>query len=71
VEGILLVQALRVQAITIHGDGQQTRSFCTVDGQVHMIATGRQNSGPIHHGNSGAITIKPLAEEVNRLSGSS
>jgi len=70
-----IVQALQGQDITIYGDGQQTRSFCyiddLVDGLVRMMATERQVTGPINLGNPGEFTIKQLAEEVIRLSGSS
>ena len=69
-----IVQALRGQPLTIYGDGSHTRSFCYVDdlldGMIRMMD--QTNSiGPINLGNPQELTIKSLAEEVLRSTGSS
>lgn len=65
-------QALRGEPITIHGDGAQTRSFCFVsdliEGLVRLAAS--DVSGPVNLGNPQEITIRQIAEEVLRLTGS-
>jgi UDP-glucuronate decarboxylase len=69
----LIVQALEGKALTIYGDGSQTRSFCFVDdlirGIVALIDSNEQ--GPMNLGNPGEFTIKELAELVIELTGSS
>jgi len=68
-----IVQALRGQPITIYGDGAQTRSFCYVDdlidGMVRMMEQTKA-IGPVNIGNPAEFTIKSLAEQVIRLTGS-
>ena len=67
-----ICQALRGEAITIYGDGQQTRSFCYVDDLVDaMVRMMEQDDsiGPINIGNPGEFTIKELAEKVIELVG--
>jgi len=69
-----IMQALRGEAITIYGDGQQTRSFCYVsdliDGLIRLMATPDEVTGPINIGNPGEFTIKELAETILELTGS-
>jgi len=69
-----IVQALQGQAITLYGDGQQTRSFCYADdlieGFLRLMATGPEVTGPINLGNPGEFTIRQLAELVIELTGS-
>jgi UDP-glucuronate decarboxylase len=69
-----VVQALKGEAITLYGDGQQTRSFCFVDdlveGFLRLMATGDEVTGPINLGNPGEFTMKQLAETVLDLTGS-
>jgi len=69
-----IVQALRGEAITIYGDGKQTRSFCYVDDLIgaiiHFMDTDHGNTGPINLGNPNEITILELAETVIDLTGS-
>jgi UDP-glucuronate decarboxylase len=69
-----IVQALRGEPLTLHGDGGQTRSFCYVDdlieGFVRMMASPDQVTGPINLGNPGEFTIRELAEKVLALTGS-
>ncbi|MDE2330196.1 MAG: SDR family oxidoreductase [Bradyrhizobium sp.] len=69
-----IVQALRNEAITLYGDGSQTRSFCYVDdlieAMIRMMATGPNECGPINIGNPGEFSIRELAEIVIDLTGS-
>jgi UDP-glucuronate decarboxylase len=70
-----IVQALQNKPITIFGDGSQTRSFCYVDDLIEafirFMATEDDFVGPVNTGNPGEFTIKELAEEIVRLTGSS
>lgn len=70
-----IMQALENKPITIYGNGQQTRSFCYVDdlisGFIKLMDTHESVTGPINLGNPKEFTIKQLAEEVIRLTGSS
>jgi UDP-glucuronate decarboxylase len=67
-----IVQALQGEAITIYGEGNQTRSFCFVDDLVDGFLTimRSDNIGPINLGNPHEITIRELAERIIRLTGS-
>jgi UDP-glucuronate decarboxylase len=69
-----IVQALKGEAITIYGDGQQTRSFCYVDdlinAMVAMMATEPGFPGPVNIGNPGEFTMMQLAEKVLQLTAS-
>jgi UDP-glucuronate decarboxylase len=69
-----IVQALKGDAITIYGDGRQTRSFCYVDdlieGFVRLMATPAEITGPMNLGNPREFTIRELAEKVIALTGS-
>jgi UDP-glucuronate decarboxylase len=70
-----IVQALENRAITIYGDGQQTRSFCyvddLVDGLVKLMNADESLTGPINLGNPHEFTILELAQKVIDLTGSS
>jgi len=70
-----VVQALKGEAITLYGDGSQSRSFCYVDDLieafVHLMATPDDITGPMNLGNPVEFTIRELAEEVIDLTGSS
>ncbi len=66
-------QAISGKEITIYGDGTQTRSFCFVSDMVDgFIAAMEKNdfTGPVNLGNPRETSIKELAEEVIRLTGS-
>ncbi len=67
-----IVQALKGEAITIYGDGSQTRSFCYVDdlieAMVRMMNTSQDITGPINIGNPTEHTMLELAEMVLRIS---
>jgi len=66
-------QALKNQPITIFGDGSQTRSFCFVDdlveGIYRLLMSDQHN--PVNIGNPNEMTVKQLAEEIVRITGSS
>ncbi len=70
-----IMQALQNQAITIYGDGQQSRSFCYVDDLievfVRLMASPDDFTGPVNTGNPIEFTIKELAEKIIDLIGSS
>jgi len=69
-----IMQALRGEAITLYGDGSQTRSFCYVDdlitGLVSLMETGPEVTGPINIGNPAEFTIRELAELCREKTGS-
>lgn len=69
-----IVQALKDDAITVYGDGSQTRSFCYVnemiDGLVRLMDSSDDFTGPVNLGNPGEFTINELAEIVIHLTGS-
>lgn len=69
-----IVQALSGEAITIYGDGSQTRSFCyvddLVDGIIRLMDTETDVTGPINLGNPSEFTIRELAEQVLAATGS-
>ena len=60
--------ALKNEALTIYGDGTQSRVFCHVDDAVKAIATIAGTDATIGEvfnvGGTGEVTIKELAEEV-------
>jgi UDP-glucuronate decarboxylase len=69
-----VVQALRGEALTIYGEGSQTRSFCYVDdlieGFVRLMASDDTVTGPVNLGNPDEFTIRELADLVTEISGS-
>jgi UDP-glucuronate decarboxylase len=69
-----IVQALTGEPLTIHGDGEQTRSFCYVDdlieALVRLMATPDAVTGPINLGNPGEFTVAELARLILDLTGS-
>jgi len=68
-----IVQALRGDAITIYGNGSQTRSFCFIDdlinGFICLMDAPDHVIGPINLGNPREFTIKQLAELVIKITG--
>ncbi len=68
----LVVQALRGDPITLHGDGSQTRSFCHVADEIVGLAAVLDGdlTGPINVGNPNEFTIRELAELVIELTDS-
>ncbi len=69
-----IVQALRGDAITIYGEGQQTRSFCYCDDLISgflKLMNQEEIIGPVNMGNPGEFTILELAQKVIAQTGSS
>ena len=68
-----IVQAIKGEAITIYGDGKQTRSFCYVDdlidAMIRTMNTGDDFTGPMNIGNPDELTMLELAEQIVRLIG--
>ena len=66
-------QALLNQPLTLHGDGQQTRSFCHISDEVRgLIALLNSDYNlPVNIGNPEEFTIRELAEIVINLTSSS
>ena len=69
----MVVQALRGEPITLHGDGSQTRSFCHVADEIRGLAAvlDGQLIGPVNVGNPDEFTIRRLAEVIIELTKSS
>jgi nucleoside-diphosphate-sugar epimerase len=69
----LVVQALRGDPITLHGDGSQTRSFCHVSDEIIGLTAVLDGylPGPVNVGNPNEFTIRQLAELVVELTDSS
>ena len=69
-----IVQALKGEAITIYGDGKQTRSFCYVDdlieGMIRLMQSRDGFTGPVNIGNPGEFTMLELAQKVIAITGS-
>ena len=69
-----IVQALTGEPLTVYGDGLQTRSFCFVDDLVeglNRFMESASGAGPVNIGNPVEFTVRELAEQVIRLTGSS
>ena len=68
-----IVQALRGEALTVYGEGRQTRSFCYVDdlveGMVRMMDCA-DFTGPVNLGNPCETSIREFAERILTLTGS-
>ena len=69
-----IVQALKNEAITIYGEGAQTRSFCYVDDMIEafvaFMSSAPELTGPVNLGNPNEITVAELAEKILELTGS-
>jgi len=68
-----IAQALRGEAITIYGEGKQTRSFCYVSDLIDGLTSlffAESIYQPINIGNPKPITMLELASEVVRLTNS-
>jgi dTDP-glucose 4,6-dehydratase len=68
-----IVQALQGEPLTVYGDGGQSRSFCYVDDLIDGIVRlfERGTAEPTNIGNPVEFTVRQLAEEVLRQTGSS
>ena len=66
--------ALKNEPLTIYGDGTQSRVFCHVDDAVAAIAKMAATDATIgdvyNVGGTGEVTIKQLAEQVLKITGS-
>ena len=66
--------ALKNEALTIYGDGTQSRVFCHVADAVQAMVTMAANDetiGDVYNvGGTGEVTIKQLAEQVLKVTGS-
>ena len=69
----LILQGLRGEDLTVHGDGSQTRCFCYVDdlveGLVRMMDTDGF-TGPVNLGSAAEHSIREFAERIVALTGS-
>jgi dTDP-glucose 4,6-dehydratase len=67
-----LTQALKQEAITIYGDGSQTRSLCFVDDLVEGIVRLLESNypDPINLGTDDEVTMVQLATRIRDLCGS-
>jgi dTDP-glucose 4,6-dehydratase len=65
-------QALRGEALTVYGDGSQTRSLCYVDDLVDgaLAVLDGPDPMPFNIGTQDEVTMLELADLVRRLSGS-
>jgi UDP-glucuronate decarboxylase len=62
-----VTQALQGQALTIYGDGSQTRSFCYVDDLIKgliLLMKSQNVVGPVNLGNSREISIFEIANKI-------
>jgi len=66
-------QALRGEALTIFGDGSQTRSFCYVDDLVDGILRLLHSDyvGPVNIGNPREMSLLEMAQSILEVTGSS
>jgi dTDP-glucose 4,6-dehydratase len=64
-------QALRVEDLTVFGNGSQTRSFCYVDDLIDGIYKLLHSDYPypVNIGNPNEISISDFAEEIIKLTG--
>ena len=62
-----IVQGLNKEALTIFGNGSQTRSFCYVDDLVEglLLLMGSEHTGPINLGNPNEISILELGKMIS------
>lgn len=70
-----VTQALKGEALTIYGDGNQTRSLCYVDdmieGLVSLMNSDESFCGPVNLGNPEETTVLDIALHVRRLADAS
>lgn len=68
-----ITQALKGEPVTVLGTGEQTRSICYVDDLVRGILAllDSTETGPVNCGTEHEISMRDLAGEIVRLTGSS
>lgn len=67
-----IVQGLKGEALTVYGDGSQTRSFCFISDllrALQLLMARESFTGPVNLGNADEITILSLAELVREMTG--
>ena len=68
-----ILQALRGEAITVYGDGRQTRSFCyvsdLVEGMIRLMEQ-KEIIGPVNLGNPCETSILEFSERITAMTGS-
>jgi dTDP-glucose 4,6-dehydratase len=66
-------QALRGEALTVYGDGSQTRSFCYVSDLIEGIyrLLNSNFTDPVNIGNPHEMSIMDFARLVNEITGNS
>jgi UDP-glucuronate decarboxylase len=67
-----IVQALRGEALSVCGDGRQSRSFCYVDDLIEgfvRVSRLAELEGPLNLGNPAEFTMLELARQVLELTG--
>ena len=66
-------QALRLEPLTVNGDGSQTRSLCYVDDLVRGLAAMLDSGepGPINLGNPTEVSVREIARLIRDLVSSS
>ena len=62
-------QAINGEALTINGDGNQTRSFCYISDLIEGIFKMAESHefGPINLGNPNEMTLNELIKEISKL----
>jgi nucleoside-diphosphate-sugar epimerase len=69
----IVCQALANEAITVYGDGSQTRSFCYVDDMIdglrRLMDSGRVVGFPVNLGNPNELTVRRLVDLVIAMTG--
>ncbi len=68
-----IVQALKGRPFTVHGDGQQTRSFCyvtdMVEGLMKLMLTDNLAGGVVNLGNPAEYRVEELMKQIARKVG--
>ena len=68
-----VTQALKEEAVTVFGDGSQTRSLCYVEDMVEGLIRLMEHenlSGPVNLGNPDERSVKQIAGLIIQLTGS-
>jgi len=62
-------QAINGEALTVNGDGNQTRSFCYISDLIDGIFKMAESNefGPINLGNPNEMTLNELIKEISKL----
>jgi nucleoside-diphosphate-sugar epimerase len=62
-------QAISGEALTVNGDGNQTRSFCYISDLIDGILKMAESNefGPINLGNPNEMTLNELIKEISKL----